>query len=176
MFKALLFCNLSLIGLGIAYHLLKIWNWKSIFMLVDALILASFIIFLDVFGFPFYILLRPLSWCGVVWMIVMVAMVFNWCIVWQKLHKYCQLFVFWFIWIDSSGLLLGFEHNLVSEIIRKTNTHSKLNLYYWPENLGRCGSSKTNWFRRVDSRSRANMDITIVQNCLKLNFGEFEIE
>ena len=48
------------------------------------------IILLDVFGFPFYILLRPLLWCGVLWIIVMVSVVFNWCTVWQKLQKYWQ--------------------------------------------------------------------------------------
>ena len=39
------------------------------------------IILHDVFGFPFYILLRPLLWCGVLWIIVMVSVVFNWCTV-----------------------------------------------------------------------------------------------
>ena len=90
--------------------------------------------FVSLFAF-WYDLFRAM-----VWMIVMVVVVFNWCSVfWFNTDRSCKNTTNRFSF-DLHGLLVVvcawfWTHNSISEIIRKTNTHSKLNLYYWFENL-----------------------------------------
>ena len=116
--------------------------WRNLADLVEVSLNSSFfcalffclMFFVSLFTF-WYDLFRAM-----VWMIVMVVVVFNWCSVfWFNTDRSCKNTTNRFSF-DLYGLLVVvcawfWTHNSISEIIRKTNTHSKLNLYYWFENL-----------------------------------------